>query len=106
MLSLRDEIYLSAFSPPSPVFDFPPILFMAMAKVVWASMEMLPKDMAPVANLLTISEAGSTWNLDENEFQFLLVTFNNGLELFFLVYTFFVYMFNKETLDKERENIN
>jgi len=62
--------------------------------------------MAPVANLLTISEAGSTWNLDENEFQFLLVTFNNGLELFFLVYTFFVYMFNKETLDKERENIN
>lgn len=39
--------YLSAFSPPSPVLDFPPILFIAMARLVWASMEMLPKLIAP-----------------------------------------------------------
>jgi hypothetical protein len=44
------------------VLDFPPILFMAMANVVWASMEMLPKDIAPVANLRTMLAAGSTWN--------------------------------------------
>ncbi len=60
MVKLTD---LSAFSPPSPVLDFPPILFMAMARVVWASMEMLPKDMAPVANLLTMLDAGSTYVL-------------------------------------------
>ena len=33
---------------------------MAIARVVWASREMLPKDMAPVANLFTIFSAGST----------------------------------------------
>ena len=40
--------------------DFPPILFMATARVEWASIEMEPNDIAPVTNLLTISEAGST----------------------------------------------
>ena len=45
------------------MLDFPPILFMAIARVVWASREMLPKDMAPVANLLTIFAAGSTCNI-------------------------------------------
>ncbi len=34
--------------------------FMATAKVACASVEMEPKDMAPVAKRLTISEAGST----------------------------------------------
>ena len=53
-------LYLSGSSPPSPVFDLPPILFMAMASVVCASREILPKDMAPVANLFTILAAGST----------------------------------------------
>ena len=47
-------------SPPSPVFDFPPIRFIAMAKVECASVEIEPKDIAPVVNLFTISFAGST----------------------------------------------
>ena len=34
--------------------------FMAIARVVWASQEMEPNDMAPVAKRLTISDAGST----------------------------------------------
>src|SRR6201997_3101778 len=33
-------------SPPSPVFDFPPIRFMAIASVVCASREIEPNDMA------------------------------------------------------------
>ena len=53
-------INLSTSSPPSPVFDFPPILFIAIAKLVWASLLIEPKDIAPVANLFTISLAGST----------------------------------------------
>ena len=47
-------------SPPSPVFDFPPIRFIATASVVCASVDIDPKDIAPVVNLLTISFADST----------------------------------------------
>ena len=50
----------SGSSPPSPVFDLPPIRFMAMASVVCASRLIEPNDMAPVAKRLTISDAGST----------------------------------------------
>jgi hypothetical protein len=42
-------------SPPSPVFDLPPMRFMAMASVVCASVEIEPSDIAPVAKRLTIS---------------------------------------------------
>jgi hypothetical protein len=35
------------FIPPSPVLDFPPTLFMAIARAVCASKDMLPKLMAP-----------------------------------------------------------
>lgn len=38
----------------------PPIEFMALARVVWASREMEPYDMAPVQKRLTISFASST----------------------------------------------
>ena len=51
----------SGSSPPSPVLDLPPILFIANARVVWASREIDPYDIAPVENLLTISDAGSTF---------------------------------------------
>ena len=34
--------------------------FIAIAKVAWASVEIEPKDIAPVAKRLTISFAGST----------------------------------------------
>src|SRR5262249_2256221 len=50
----------SASSPPSPVLDRPPRRFIAIARVSCASAEMEPYDMAPVANRLTISLAGST----------------------------------------------
>src|SRR5262249_51516976 len=50
----------SASSPPSPVFDLPPMRFMAMASVVCASREIEPKLMAPVEKRLTILAAGST----------------------------------------------
>ena len=47
-------------SPPSPVFDLPPMRFIAMASVVCASRLIEPKDIAPVAKRLTMSLAGST----------------------------------------------
>ena len=50
----------SASSPPSPVFDLPPIRFMAMASVVCASREIEPNDMAPVEKRRTMVLAGST----------------------------------------------
>ena len=50
----------SGSSPPSPVFDFPPIWFMASANVSCDSLEMEPSDIAPVEKRLTISRAGST----------------------------------------------
>ena len=40
-------MYLSGFSPPSPVLDLAPIRFIAIASVVWASIDILPKLMAP-----------------------------------------------------------
>ena len=51
---------LPGSSPPSPVFDLPPIRFIAIARVVCASVEIDPNDIAPVANRLTISVQGST----------------------------------------------
>jgi len=39
-----------------------PIRFIAIARVVWASREIEPNDIAPVAKRLTISLAGSTWS--------------------------------------------
>ena len=53
-------LFRAGSSPPSPVFDLPPIRFIAIAKVSWASCDMEPYDIAPVANLLRISLAGST----------------------------------------------
>ena len=50
----------SASSPPSPVFERPPMRFMAMASVVCASRLIEPKLIAPVEKRLTISAAGST----------------------------------------------
>ena len=50
----------SGSSPPSPVLDFAPSRFIAMAKVSCASAEIDPYDIAPVENRLTISLAGST----------------------------------------------
>ena len=47
-------------SPPSPVLDLPPMRFIAIANVACASVEIEPKDIAPVAKRLTISFAGST----------------------------------------------
>ena len=47
-------------SPPSPVFERPPRRFIAIASVSWASVEIEPSDIAPVAKRLTISLAGST----------------------------------------------
>ncbi len=54
----------SLSSPPSPVLDLPPIRFMAIASVVWASREIEPNDMAPVANRRTMVLAGSTSSID------------------------------------------
>src|ERR1700688_4575994 len=47
--------YRSASSPPSPVLDLPPKRFIAMARVSWASLEIEPYDIAPVAKRLTTS---------------------------------------------------
>ena len=50
----------SSSSPPSPVFERPPMRFIAIASVSCASLLMEPYDIAPVAKRLTISLAGST----------------------------------------------
>src|SRR5580658_7332002 len=49
----------SASSPPSPVFDLPPMRFIAMARFSCASRLMLPKLIAPVEKRRTILAAGS-----------------------------------------------
>ena len=55
-------------SPPSPVFDFPPRRFMAIASDSWLSSEMEPKLIAPVAKRLTISLADSTSSIEIDSF--------------------------------------
>src|SRR6266700_1946693 len=57
---LRSGRYRSESSPPSPVFDLPPMRFIAIARFSCASLEIEPYDMAPVAKRRTISLAGST----------------------------------------------
>ena len=51
-------------SPPSPVFDLPPMRFIAIASVSWLSAEIEPKLIAPVANRFTISLVGSTSSIE------------------------------------------
>ena len=70
-------------SPPSPVFDFPPSLFIANAKDSCASVEMEPRDIAPVANLLTISFSGSTSSKGRESVAYL--NFIKPLKVLFLV---------------------
>ena len=57
---LASGVKRSRSSPPSPVFERPPIRFIAIASVVCASRLIEPKLIAPVAKRLTISAAGST----------------------------------------------
>ena len=86
---------LEASSPPSPVFDLPPILFIAIANVEWASVDIDPKDMAPVANLFTISLTGSTWSNGTGSFK--VLNSNKPLKLlsfFDWSLTFEVYFLN------------
>ena len=47
-------------SPPSPEQDAPPILFIAIASVSWASFDKAPWDMLPVPNLFLIDVIDST----------------------------------------------
>jgi hypothetical protein len=54
-----DEISIT--SPPSPEFDFPPILFIAIAIASWVSLDIAPRDIPPVQNRFTIDKAGSTF---------------------------------------------
>ena len=57
---LASGVYRRWSSPPSPVLLLAPMRFIAMASVSWVSRLMDPREMAPVANRLTISLAGST----------------------------------------------
>ena len=50
----------SASSPPSPVFERAPSLFMARQMASWASFERAPNDMAPATKCFTILSTGST----------------------------------------------
>jgi len=47
-------------SPPSPQLLFPPIMFIAIASVSWASADSEPCDIAPVENRRVIASTGST----------------------------------------------
>ncbi len=55
-----NSLNLFGSSPPSPVLLRPPMRFMAMAKVSWASRLIDPNDIAPVTNRFIILSAGST----------------------------------------------
>jgi len=59
-LKEKMDVYVRT-SPPSPEFDFPPILFIAIAIASWVSLEIAPSDIPPVQNLWTIATAGSTF---------------------------------------------
>ncbi len=50
----------SSSSPPSPVFERVPSLFIARQMASWASFDSAPNDMAPVTKCFTISLSGST----------------------------------------------
>ena len=56
----RSSVKRTGSSPPSPVFERPPMRFIATASVSCASRESEPSDIAPVEKRLTISAAGST----------------------------------------------
>ena len=60
MRERRSSAKRAGSSPPSPVFERPPMRFIATASVSCASRESDPSDIAPVENRLTISAAGST----------------------------------------------
>ena len=70
-------------SPPSPVFDLPPSLFIAMARDSWASVEIEPKLIAPVAKRLTISFSDSTSSKSKGFLAYL--NFNKPLKVLSLV---------------------
>ncbi len=53
----------SLSSPPSPVFDRAPSLFIASAKASCASLDNAPKLMAPVTKCFTIDSTGSTLSI-------------------------------------------
>ena len=57
---LSSGVQRAASSPPSPVFDLPPMRFIAMASDSCDSAEIEPKLIAPVTKRLTISLASST----------------------------------------------
>ena len=59
---------LSSSSPPSPLHDAPPILFIAIAKVSCASLDKAPIDILPVPNLFLISVTDSTSSNDIDSF--------------------------------------
>ena len=50
----------SGSSPPSPVLLLPPMRFIAIASVSWASLLIEPYDIAPVLKRFMICSAGST----------------------------------------------
>ena len=54
------EVKRNGSSPPSPVFERPPMRFIAIAMVECASWLIEPRLIAPVEKRLTISTAGST----------------------------------------------
>ena len=47
-------------SPPSPVLERAPMVFIAIARASWASRDIEPNDMAPVTNRRMMSSMGST----------------------------------------------
>ena len=57
---LARGVNLSSSSPPSPLHEAPPILFIAIAKVSCASFDKAPIDILPVPNLFLISVTDST----------------------------------------------
>src|SRR5438552_6342425 len=57
---LASKVYRLGSSPPSPVLLLPPMRFMAMASVSWASLLIGPYDMAPVLKRRMIDSTAST----------------------------------------------
>ena len=83
--------YREGSSPPSPQLDIPLILFIALASVSCASLEIAPKLIAPTEKRFTISDAGSTSLI---EIEFFPSSLNKLCKLNILLFICFEYSLN------------
>lgn len=66
LLTNQTTVKMSRGLPPSPVLDFPPIRFMATASVECASMDILPKLIAPKISKSRVESPSKNFSSKKN----------------------------------------